>query len=79
MVLPILPHFLALAIGHRAGVGSLTQHSLPLAYCGVQAVTGRERALFGDGRVVAIALPPRVTAILFYSASAEETLFIVVA
>ena len=65
MVLPILPYYLALAIGHRAGVGSLTQHSLHLAYCGVQAVMDQEGAFIGDGRVVAFALPPRVTAVLF--------------
>ena len=57
--------------GHRAGVGSLTQTSLHLAYRGLQAVTGHGGAFIGDSRVVAFSLLPRVTA-------GEETLLIVV-
>ena len=39
--------------------------SLPLTYRGVQAVTSQRGALIGDSRVVAFALPPRVTAVPF--------------
>ena len=35
-------YYLALAIGQRAGVGVSSKLSLPLAYRGVQAVTGNE-------------------------------------
>ena len=66
MVLLILLYYLALAIGHRAGVGSLTQtlfsSSLPRRAGGDGPVGG---ALIGDGRVVAFAVLPRVTAVLF--------------
>ena len=65
MVLPILPYYLALAIGHRAGVGSLTQtfftSSLP-RHAGGEDQRG---VLVGDSCVVGSALPPRATAVLF--------------
>ena len=63
MVLPILPYYLALVIGRRTGVGGITQFlfSLPRRVGG----DGPGGALIGRGRVVAFALPPRVTAVLF--------------
>ena len=65
MVLPILHYYLGLSVGHRAVVGGLTQTFLPLAYRGVQAVTGHGGTSIGDSRVVASVLPPPVTVVLF--------------
>ena len=62
------PYFLLILHSPLAtGLGLVVSHELvlPLGYRSVQAVTGQGGALIGEGRVVAFALPLRVTAVPF--------------
>ena len=65
MVVPIVSYHLALAIGHRAGVRSLTQtfytRNLPRRGGGDGPGGG---ALIRDGRMVAFEFRSRVTAVV---------------
>ena len=77
MVLHIVPYYLALAIGYRAGVGSITQtfstSSLPQRVGGVGPEGGVSRSQ-SRGRFRASAYSHRRA---FCSAPPEETLLIV--
>ena len=62
MILPILHYYLALSIGHRAAVGSLTQTSFISSLPRRAGGKGPGGALIGDSSVVTFALPPTVIA-----------------
>ena len=79
MVQPILHYYLALSIGHRARVGSLTQTFVTFSIPRRVGVNGpRGGGLIDDSRVVTFLLPPSRRR-AFCSAPPEDTLLIVVA
>ena len=73
VVLHIGAHYLALAIAHLGGVGSLAQtlftSSLPRRAAG----DGPGGGLFGNSRVVAFELPARVSAVLLFASPRAKT------